>query len=69
MIMCATPLKENGILCVYHRDHPYITSAKGLVGWGRKMAFFADVHSVVQCRIYADIVGGWVRKKLKIYVI
>jgi hypothetical protein len=44
MIMCATPLKENGILCVYHRDHPYITSAKGLVRWGRKMAIFAEVH-------------------------
>ena len=43
MIMCATPLKENGILCVYHSDHPYITSAKGLGGWGR-MSIFADVY-------------------------
>ena len=24
------------------RDHPYITSAKGLGGWVRKMAIFAD---------------------------
>ena len=36
------------------RDHPYITSAKGLGGWGQKMAIFADV----QYSIYADIVGG-----------
>ena len=36
------------------RDHPYITSAKGLGGWVPKMAVFADV----QYCIYADIVGG-----------
>ena len=35
-------------------DHPYITSTKGLGGWGRKMVIFADV----QYCIYADIVGG-----------
>ena len=35
-------------------DHPYITSAKELGGWGQKMAIFADV----QYCIYADIVGG-----------
>ena len=43
-------------------DHPYIMSAKGLGGWGRKMAIFADV----QYCIYADIVGGWVKKNPKI---
>ena len=36
------------------RDHPYITSAKGLGGWGQKMSIFADV----QYCIYANIVGG-----------
>ena len=25
-------------------DHPYITSAKGLGGWGQEMAIFADVQ-------------------------
>ena len=35
------------------RDHSYIKLAKGLGGWGRKMAIFADVH---YC-IYAAIVG------------
>ena len=39
------------------RDHPYITSAKGLGGWvdleNGKMASFVDV----QHSIYADIVG------------
>ena len=44
------------------RDHPYITSAKGLGGWGQKMTIFADV----QYCIYADIVGGWVRNRPKI---
>ena len=38
------------------RDHPYITSAKGLSGWVQKMAIFADL----QHWIYADIVFGWV---------
>ena len=41
------------------RDHPYITSAKGLGGWSRKIAIFADVQ---YCINYADIVDGWVRK-------
>ena len=40
-------------MLVVHRDHPYITSARGLGGWSWKMAIFADVH---YC-IYADIVG------------
>ena len=35
------------------RDHPYNTSAKGLGGWGRKMAIFDDV----QYCIYVDIGG------------
>ena len=26
------------------RDHPYITSAKGLGGWSQKIAIFADVQ-------------------------
>ena len=33
------------------RDHPYITSAKGLGGWVKKIAVFADV----QYCIYADM--------------
>ena len=36
------------------RDHPYITSAKGLGGWVKKKARFADV----QYCIYADKVDG-----------
>ena len=44
------------------RDHPYITSAKGLSGSGQKMACFADV----QYCIYADILDRWVRKSPKI---
>ena len=43
-------------------DHPYITSALRMGGWGWKMAIFADVHSC----IYTDIVSGWVRKCPKI---
>ena len=35
-------------------DHPYITSAKILGGWVRKMAIFANV----QYFMYADIVVG-----------
>ena len=45
--------------CALHHcvgDHLYTTSAKGLGGWGQKMAFFADV---LYC-IYSDIVGEWV---------
>ena len=39
LIMC-------GASTYFHiqRDHPYITSAKGLGGWGKKMAIFADVQ-------------------------
>jgi hypothetical protein len=44
-------------------DHPYITSAKGLGEWVQKNAIFVDVY---YC-IYADIFGGWVRKKLQTY--
>ena len=36
------------------REHPYITSAKGLGGWVKKMAVFANV----QYCVYIDIVGG-----------
>ena len=43
------------------RDHPYIKLDKGLGGWGRKMAIFADV----QYCIYADKVGGWGSIKAK----
>ena len=50
--------KRKSCLSNVLRDHPYITSAKGLQGWWDKiMAVFADVN---YC-IYADIVGGWVR--------
>ena len=50
-----------GLRCLGNeiRDHPYITSAKGLGGWGQKKAVFVDV----QYCIYADLVrSGWVRK-------
>ena len=43
------------------RGHPYITSAKGLGGWVKKKARFADV----QYCIYADKVGGWGPKRQK----
>ena len=46
------------------RDHPYITSAKGLSGWGQKMAIFADVQYSVFILKY--VVDGWVRKSPKI---
>ena len=36
------------------RDHPYITSAKRLGGWVKKIAVFADV----QYCIYADMETG-----------
>lgn len=36
------------------RNHPYVTSAKGLSGWGWKMAIFADVQYCID----ADILGG-----------
>ena len=43
-------------------DHPYITSVKGVGGWGRKMVNFADL----QYCIYADIVvWGWSEKVQK----
>ena len=32
--------------CQRVRDHPYITSEKGLVGWVQKIAIFADVQYV-----------------------
>ena len=44
------------------RDHPYIKLAKGLGGWRRKMAIFADV----QYCIYVEGVGGWVKKRPQI---
>ena len=44
------------------RNHPHITSAKGLGGWGWKMAIFADVQYCID----AEIVDGWVRKRPKI---
>ena len=55
-------LLSNVFLMITVRDHPYITSAKGLGEWVQKIAIFADVH---YC-IYADILGGWVRKRTKI---
>ena len=51
------------------RDHPYITSAKGLGGWlVSKMVIFADVqhciHAVImdgseKVQKYADVIKGW----------
>ena len=43
-------------------DHPYIMSAKGLGGWGQKMAILLTIST-----IYTDVlrVVGWVRKGLK----
>ena len=41
---------------LYTRDHPYITSAKGLGGWVPKMAVIADVQNC----IYVFIVIWWV---------
>ena len=38
------------------KDHLYITSAKGLGGWGRKIAVFADVQYSVF--ILKNVVGG-----------
>ena len=47
---------------MYGNIPTYITSAVSQrTGWVRKMAIFADV----QYCIYADIVGGWVRKSSK----
>ena len=45
--------KRKSCLSNVLRDHPYITSAKGLGWWVKKMAVFADFH---YC-IYADIVA------------
>ena len=42
------------VCSTYVRDHPYITSDKGLGGWVQKAAVVADV----QHYIYADEVGG-----------
>ena len=50
----SSPFKDFG-------DHPYITSAKGLGGWVKKISFFADV----QYNIDADIVDRWVQKVQK----
>ena len=51
------------------RDHPYITSAKGLGGWVQKMAIFADVQYCIyadtevggleKVQTYADVIYGW----------
>ena len=38
-------------------DHPYITSAKRLGGWGQKMTNFAGF----QYCIYVNTVGGYVK--------
>ena len=40
------------------RDHPYITSEKGLGGRVKKMTSFVDA----QYCICADNLGGWIRK-------
>ena len=42
------------------REHSYITSAKGLGGWVRKMAIFANLHYY----IYAGIVVGYKKSKI-----
>ena len=44
------------------RNHPYIMSVKRLSEWVYKMTSFADV----QYFIYADIVGGWIKKSTKL---
>ena len=44
------------------RDHPYITSAKGL-GGSRKWPVLLTFSTC----IYADLVDGWVRKSTKLY--
>ena len=66
-IFCVTLIADkvvayNNCHAVFLRDHPYITSAKGLGGWGQEMAIIDDV----QYCAYADIVGGWVRISPKI---
>ena len=43
------------------RDHPYITSAKGLGGWGQKKWQFLLMFSTIN----ANVKGGWVRKSTK----
>ena len=35
-------IKENDDWKLLHRDHLYITSAKGLEGWVQKMAVFTN---------------------------
>ena len=47
---------------MYGNISPYITSSKGLGGWVRKMAIFADV----QYCIHADEVCGWGPKRPRI---
>ena len=38
------PVKNEEVRLRWRRDHPYITSAKVLVGWLQKMVIFAGVH-------------------------
>ena len=45
----------------YERDHPYITSAKGLGGWGRKSAIIED-RSLLHLCWHSEWVGKWVQK-------
>ena len=48
------------------RDHPYITSAKGLGRWVRKIAIFDDYCINAELLVgsekvqkYADVIKGW----------
>ena len=52
-------LRQRNLIKHFIKDHPYITSAKGLGWWGQKMAVFSDV----QYCIYADNHSGWVGQK------
>ena len=40
--------KRKSCLSNVLRDHPYITSAKGLGWWVKKMSVFADAHYCIQ---------------------
>ena len=42
---------------LYTRDHPYITSAKGLVGWVQKMAVIADVQKSLYFCLHIGLMG------------
>ena len=46
---------------IVNRDHPYITSTKGLGGWVKKMASFADVQYI----LYLCWLGGWLGRVQK----